>query len=504
MVMDEREQLKSLLESITDAFIIIDGNWRLQYVNRNVEQIFRDSRYSKSLIGKVLWEAVPELVGTKPGAVYRSVMQSRQPEVFESKSVVADVWVEVRVFPHNDGIAVLYRDITGKMHDHEELKKSEERFSKIFQSNAAAQAITNFATGKIIEVNKRFCELLGFERSELIDKTIDGLGIYDFAPPGEHSKILRMISENGKVGQYEIVYRTKQGEAVFLLLFAELIELHGENFIISSLIDVTEKRKVQEELIRLNDLLEERVRGKTLELTNSLEREKAVNDLKSQFVSTASHEFRTPLATILSSLALLEKYAGEDCGEKMIKHFKRIRTSVDNLTEILNDFLSLEKMEKGKTVVSNELFNLEDVIAMFTEEYRPNLKQGQTIIFTHEGEKEIFQDRKIVINALSNLISNACKYSGEGAVISVSSKVSGGLVKLQVTDCGLGIPENDQKHIFTLFYRAHNAETIQGTGLGLIIVKRYMELVGGNVTFSSRENEGSKFTLAFPSSARLF
>ncbi len=501
---NEKKLVEDILQSIGDAFVIIDSDWRYTFINKNLARIFQDQRYSEDMIGKVVWDVIPELKGTVMEKFYRDAMQKRQPAVFDAKSLVAPVWVEVRVFPYLDGIAIFFRDITDRKNDHENLKKSEERFSMIFNSSAAAQSITDFATGKIIDVNESYVELLGYERKELLGKTINEIGIYDYAPPGERSKVLKMIRKKRRVQQYEIIFRKKSGAPLNVLFSAEQIDLQGDNLIITSLLDITEKKKAQEELKQLNDLLEEKVRSKTLELTNSLEREKAINDVKSQFVSMASHEFRTPLATILSSLALLEKYAGDECGDKMVKHFTRIRNSVDNLTEILNDFLSFEKMEKGKTVTINHVFDMKDMITRFIEEYRPNLKAGQSINYLHHGDTELFQDRNIIINSLTNLLSNASKYSGNNAAIDIISFVKDGTAGIKVKDRGMGIPDKDKENIFTLFFRANNAEAIQGTGLGLIIVKKYMELLGGNISFESKENEGSVFALNFPSNARLF
>ncbi|MGP8215433.1 MAG: sensor histidine kinase [Bacteroidia bacterium] len=265
--------------------------------------------------------------------------------------------------------------------------------------------------------------------------------------------------------------------------------------------DIRVKGNAHDLMIKLNEFLENKVRERTIELTQALEREKENNDLKSRFVTMASHEFRTPLAVVLSSLALIEQHTKCYNNEKLAKYFNRITLSVENLREILDEFLSLEKIENGKAEIVNCIFNFQEVVRDTIEEMKLRLKKGQRISYTHKGEEEVFQDKKILHNTLLNLISNAIKYSDEDKEIDLSSEINDRIATITVKDQGRGIPENEQKNIFTLFFRAKNAEPIQGTGVGLNIVKKYMSLAGGTITFSSKENEGSVFTLIFPKNA---
>jgi signal transduction histidine kinase len=255
----------------------------------------------------------------------------------------------------------------------------------------------------------------------------------------------------------------------------------------------------KEELKKLNLGLEEKIKERTLKLTNALEREKGINEMKSHFVSMASHEFRTPLATILSSLALVKKYNESDQQENRLKHINRIHSSVKNLTDILGDFLSLSQLEKGIVEVDNDIFSLNDFIGTVVEEADGlTSKKNQQIIHEHYGEDKIENSKKILKNVLLNLLSNASKYSSEGEKIHIISSVNNQGVSIIVKDHGIGIPEEDQQKLFTEFFRASNVENVQGTGLGLSIVKKYMELVDGNINFFSKPYEGTAFTVEFP------
>ncbi len=254
---------------------------------------------------------------------------------------------------------------------------------------------------------------------------------------------------------------------------------------------------ITEELKGLNQNLEAKITERTLELTKILEREKELNEMKSRFVSMASHEFRTPLTAILSSVSLIALYQSDEQIEKRNTHIARIKSSVYNLVEILNDFLSLDKLEQGKLEISKELFDLSDFSNDIAEEVKGMLKQGQQIHLAHNGHNEVFTDKKILRNIFLNLLSNAIKYSEEQKDIHFCTEVSSNTVSIAVKDNGIGIPEEEQKNLFNEFFRAQNVSDIQGTGLGLKIVQKYVELLNGTISFESKLNQGTTFTVMF-------
>jgi signal transduction histidine kinase len=235
------------------------------------------------------------------------------------------------------------------------------------------------------------------------------------------------------------------------------------------------------------------------EARRSLERERELNELKSKFVSIASHEFRTPLSSVLSSASLIDQYNKRGEHEKINKHIHRIKSSVNQLTGILNDFLSLGKLEEGKVDIAHELITPADFLKEVKEEITGSLKDGQTLEINC-GEKfpEIVVDPRILRNILFNLITNASKYSETHKSISLGCQVENELLIFEVADQGIGIPEEDQKHMFDRFFRASNAGTVQGTGLGLNIVKRYVELLNGQVSFTSTYGSGTTFKVILP------
>lgn len=236
------------------------------------------------------------------------------------------------------------------------------------------------------------------------------------------------------------------------------------------------------------------------ELQKALDKEKELGQLKARFVTMASHEFRTPLSTILSSVNLIEKYEAEVDRDKRLKHIQRVKSAISNLTETLNDILSLSKLEEGKVGVDPVTFDLNELVEESVQDIELIKKNGQVI--RHNGLQSINPlmrtDKKILKNLLINLLSNAVKYSPENKEIMLNTNIEPGWLHIEVIDQGIGIPEKDQKHLFERFFRAENATMIQGTGLGLSIVKKYLDLLGGRISFRSKLEEGTTFRVEVP------
>jgi signal transduction histidine kinase len=234
-------------------------------------------------------------------------------------------------------------------------------------------------------------------------------------------------------------------------------------------------------------------------LVLALEKERELGELKSRFVTMASHEFRTPLTAILSSTFLLENYTAEDFDKEKTVHTNRIKRSVNNLTVILNEFLSLEKLEENKVKVVNSDINVPEFINDLIWEMEVVRKDDQMVRYEHRSQKTILPlDHHLFGSIVTNLISNSLKYSGRGATVEIFSEIKEDAVSVVVTDPGIGIPVNEHRHIFGRFYRASNATNFEGTGLGLHIVQKYVHLLKGTIGFESAENRGTTFTVWLP------
>lgn len=400
---------------------------------------------------------------------------------------------------------------------------------------SAVDGIINIDQHGIIEsVNPASCRLFGYSEDEMVGQSVNML--MPSPQREEHDGYIKNYLNTGVkriigIGR-EVKGVRKNGTTFpFWLSVVEII-FEGAVSFSGFVHDITDLKNAESEVRRLNADLEKKVNERTEqlaevvnqllssnkllkneirerqaaeealnqnrdELLRALDRERELSELKSRFVALASHEFRTPLSTILSSASLVKRYAEMGNTEKQDFHLEKIKMGVNHLTGILNDFLNLSKLEEGLVVSHPESFNLTDFTAEIADEMNGLTKPGQRILWTDRTDgRQVSLDRRILKNVLYNLVSNALKYSERD--VQCRTGFNSGWLEIEVRDHGIGIPESDQKHMFDRFFRAKNALHIQGTGLGLNIVRRYLDLLGGDITFVSREGEGTTFTVRLP------
>ena len=256
------------------------------------------------------------------------------------------------------------------------------------------------------------------------------------------------------------------------------------------------ERKVVVRTSKLHETMQKLEASKD-ELSTALSKEKDLGELKSAFVSMASHEFRTPLSTILSSASLLAKYKLTDEQDKRDKHVQRIKSSVINLNNILNEFLSLGKIEDGKITAHKTIFDIENLVLQQVNEMTEILKPGQKVSYTHHGDADVTLDEVLFKNILINLLSNAAKFSGENKAIFITTKTNEKSVQFCIKDKGIGISKKDQEHLSEIFFRASNATNIPGTGVGLHIVAKYVEMLNGKMEIKSELEKGTEINIIF-------
>ncbi|RZM13174.1 MAG: PAS domain S-box protein, partial [Pedobacter sp.] len=357
-------------------------------------------------------------------------------------------------------------------------------------------------------------KLFGYELEEVIGRNISML----MPEPDKsgHDGYLSRYQHTGEkriIGKGREVRGLKKDGSTFPFRLAVSEVKYDERIIYTGFIHDLSKEKEAERRLKdyaaeLEGLVEERTRSlkKTVnalseakeEVSLSLIKEKELNQMKSRFVSMASHEFRTPLSSVQLSSVLIEKYAAPFENENIKKHVSKIKSAVGNLTTILNDFLSLERLEAGNVQSSLAAFDLVQLAEEVTEEMQMIAKDDQNIIYQHTGvERFVELDQNLLRNCMINLISNAIKYSGEHTFIEFNTEIQDGKYIITVSDNGIGIPDLDQKNLFQPFFRANNTGNIPGTGLGLNIVLRYAGLMNGTVEFASEVNKGARFTLSF-------
>ncbi|WP_336833256.1 PAS domain-containing sensor histidine kinase [Sphingobacterium siyangense] len=369
--------------------------------------------------------------------------------------------------------------------------------------------------GNVESINPAALELFGYQAEEVIGHNISML--MPEPDRGNHDGYLHNYQTTGHkkiigIGR-EVMGLKKNGETFPFRLAVSEVWLKDKNIFTGFIHDLSREKAAEDMLKQHATELEHKVSERTrdlislvselekakAEVSKSLEKEIELNQLKSRFVSMASHEFRTPLSSVQLSASLIEKYSERpDDKANIIKHTNKIKSAVQLLTSILNDFLSLEKLEAGIVVMNKQYINLVELAEEITEEMQLICKKNQHIVYQHTGEIGHFTlDPNLLKNALVNLISNAIKYSGEDTLIEFTTCIDDEGCFISVKDNGIGIPEEDQVHLFEPFFRAHNTGNIPGTGLGLNIVKRYIELMAGQMEFESEVHKGTSFRVSF-------
>jgi PAS domain S-box-containing protein len=402
---------------------------------------------------------------------------------------------------------------------------SSDTFREIFQTSAEGIIMID-ETGKILLANPVSEKMFGYEPNTLVGNTLEQLLPERYR--GKHisfrhqfnekpsprrmgvGRDLRALRLDGTEFPVEISLSfTNLNERMMSMAFITDIS-QSEEQLIEYAAELEKKVQSRTEALNLsveklekanNDLQQEIVVRQRAEeeMHKALEKERELNELKSKFVSIASHEFRTPLSTILSSTSLIQQYQERGEMSKTDKHIARVKSSVHHLTGILNDFLSLGKLEEGRMEVMNETVSLNHFFEEIKEEIKPTLKENQKLHINFTQPELNFQtEPRVLRNILFNLISNASKYSEAGKMIYLNASYANDKVTLEIRDEGIGIPQSEVKHIFERFFRATNASHIQGTGLGLHIVKRYLDLLQGDIHFTSEEGKGSSFIITLP------
>lgn len=398
----------------------------------------------------------------------------------------------------------------------------------LLYENATEAIIIADELGKIVLANPTACRFFGYEEDELLKRPIDMLVPVNKRESHPHKRMSYVKApSNREMGKgRDLAALRKDGTEFPVEISLSSYKDRKRTYVIAFIIDITIRKnseqiilqnnlsleKLSRELSSLNEDLEKKVESRTKDLTSAMEnleksrielkealnKEKELSEIKSRFVSMASHEFRTPLSTVLSSTSLLERYTMEADQPKREKHIFRIKESVRHLNTLLEDFLSLGKLEENKIMIVKSPEKIANLLSQIIEEVEANKKEGQQIIFNYNARPTGLTDKNLLRSIGINLLTNAIKFSGENGIIQIDCTEENEMLKLVVTDNGIGIPEEDMSNLFSTFFRSKNVTNIQGTGLGLHIIKRYIDLLGGEISIKSEIEKGTSVTVNLP------
>ncbi|WP_119065298.1 PAS domain S-box protein [Aggregatilinea lenta] len=361
----------------------------------------------------------------------------------------------------------------------EQLQNAKERLEAILD-NATEIIMLLRPDGTIEQANRMLSETFGIEEHACLGKSLGCI-----VSPAQAEKLadaLHAVTTQMAPQRLEMVIENQHVtfEAEFTL--SPIVKSGGRiTGVVCNVHDITSHKEIERQL------------RQTIDSANQL------NDMKSRFVSTVSHEFRTPLAVIQTALDLLGRYEDRLSAEQKVKEYSRIRTAIRNMVALLDNVLVFSRGEDGRVPVKPELIDLEAFCRDLIEELKHSSGETHHFVLDASGDcTTVAVDPRLVRHIVLNLLSNAVKYSSPGSTISIDLRCGRKDALISLTDQGIGIPPDDQKHLFEPFHRAGNAIEIKGTGLGLAIVKQSVDLHGGIIRCESTEGVGTTFHIRLP------
>jgi PAS domain S-box-containing protein len=485
-----------LSEAVSEGIIVVNDKQEIVASNgaANVMFGYKDGE----LLGKPLNTLIPtnfhnahdgHFKDFVKGGAKRQMGHGRTLKGLTKKGV--DFPVEAGLNPFrlygNTYVMALVTDIT-------ERKKVEDELShwfKIFNESLNEIYVFNASSLRFINVNHGALLNTGYTLEEL--RKMTPVTIKPEFNKTTFKALLKPLADGKKQKlEFETVHKRKEGSTYPVEVHLQLSSIGQEKVYVAIILDITERKAYTQNLEGI-------VAERTEQLEEALAKEKELGELKTKFLSLVSHEFKTPLSSILTSTTLLTKYTKTDQQDKRDKHLNTIKGKIKYLDNILNDFLSVERLESGKVNYKFSTFPLSKVVNEVVYDSNMLLKEGQKIQYPQQIDDVVLEfDEKILELVLSNLVHNAIKYSPENSKIDIQVKKRKKDLSVAIIDKGIGIPKKEQKFIFDRYFRAGNALNTQGTGIGLNIAKRHLENLGGDIIFQSTENKGTKFEIQIP------
>jgi PAS domain S-box-containing protein len=492
-----REQVTTILESITDAFFAVDREWRFTYVNREAERLLKRPR--QELVGRKLWEEFSSAPGNAFGHEYQRAVAEQQTVTFEAYSESLGIWLDVRAYPSEDGLSVFFRDITARKRAEEKLRASEGRY-RLLADMIPQHIWTTDPQGYHRYFSRRWFDYTG---ASLHDT--EGEGWLQYLHPEDRDRTLRRWQESLRTGApYSIEYRFRGADGCYRWFMGQATPLRDEagNIVewFGTLTDISERKRLEEERERLLKN-EQEARAEAEREREELEQ---VTRSRERLMRGFSHDLKNPLGAADGHAQLLEAgYAG-DVSEEQRDSIVQIRRSIRSALGLIEDLLQLAKTESGQIEVQRKPVDLREAVRDVADSFRAQCEAKGLAMRVELPEEfpTIETDAARVKQVLGNLVSNAIKYTPAGEIgitmgFGDNPASSAHCIAVNVSDTGPGIPEEKRHLVFQEFVRLQ-PEMTAGAGIGLTISRRVARALGGDITFRSKAGHGTTFTLWLP------
>lgn len=493
--------LMALIQTLQIGVLATDATAQIVLVNKGFRELFPTSPDPDTAVGLPLLTFLTScqdqfLTATDFIQHYQHFLNSRHHSIHAELELSTGQVVEWDCVPilsedQYQGSLSMYRDITERKQVERSLRDSEERFRAMFEQAAMGIAQLDLQ-GRFVQFNQRLCDILGYDAATLRHQRLRDIEVQSDSPAPQDNRLSptqwnQFLCGMRETYAHEQQYRRADGNLVWGHMTLSLVrQVGGEpDYFIAILDDVSDRKQAEAEILR------------------ALDTEKELNELKTRLIDMASHEFRTPLTTILGSVELLRLYGQQWDETKRYKYLQRLQDAGLRMKALVDNVLTVSRANTERITLRPHFFDVIEFCRNLIDEL--SMGQGcQTIALHTEGRLcdrshyVVYLEERLLHHILSNLLSNAIKYSPPDSLIQVSLTVEDQRLIFRIEDQGIGVPFADQDRLFDAFHRARNVGKVPGTGLGLNIVKKYVELQGGTIVFCSKEGFGTTFRVALP------
>ncbi|GER89598.1 hypothetical protein KDW_37600 [Dictyobacter vulcani] len=477
-------KLASILESISDAFFMIDNQWRYIYVNSQAEKLLE--KKITELLGQHIEQATPAFADPFFHRKFQKAVSTQQAQHFEAFSVPQKKWFELHVYPSSEGLSVYYQDITERKRVDRALRESEMKFRRFVESNIVGVLVADIY-GNIYEANQAYLLMTGYSTEELTSQEIQwtSLTIQDSLP--RQAQAIEEFLATGVSKPFELTIRHKDGKLVPIMMAIAQLK-SSSTLSVAIVMDISARKEVEQQ--------------------------------KDVFLSIASHELRTPLTVIKGTLQLIQRRmkrmaalpesknpAMETVQHKNAEDLAHALRQIDAQARLVNDLLDVSRITVDKLELTNQRFDLVKLIYETVEDLRATTP-GRTLKLLMSPKKKTFvhADPDRIAQVISNYVTNAIKYSDPERPIRIGLHNNGECVRVWVQDKGPGLTEEAQAQIWKRFYQLKETSTSsdnkQGLGLGLYICQTIIQRHHGEVGVDSVLGKGSTFWFTLPLKVR--